>query len=143
MRTLPVNANALTESVLMYTLSFINPGDGSAQAVENDKFDSILNYINYNYASVDMSVKRVAEIFFYNEKYLSMLFSKKTGTKFTDYINKLRIEYAIKLMNNGVQNIAEISSKCGFSDQFYFSKVFKKIMGKAPTEYIKMNSDCL
>ena len=132
----PVNANALTESVLMYTLSFINPDD-FAQIEQNDKFESILNYINYNYTSVDISVKRVAEIFFYNEKYLSSLFVKKTGIKFTDYINRLRIEYSIKQILSGEVNIAEISAKCGYSDQFYFSKVFKKNVGQSPTEYIK------
>lgn len=135
----PVNANALTESVLMYTLSFINT-DNPAQTEQNDKFESILSYINYNYASADMSVKRVAEIFFYNEKYLSSLFVKRTGTKFTDYINRLRIEYSVKQILGGEVNIAELSAKCGYSDQFYFSKVFKKIVGKSPTEYIKKNS---
>ncbi len=136
-RVNPVNANTLTESVLMYTLSFIISNNKSSSNAQKDKFDSILDYINYNYASRDMSIKKVAEIFFYNEKYISSLFVKKTGTKFTDYINKLRIEYAIRLIHNGEANISDISYKCGYSDPFYFSKVFKKITDKSPTAYIK------
>ena len=133
------NANTLTESVLMYTLSFISPDSNSSSNVQTDKFASILNYINYNYASRDISIKKVAEIFFYNEKYISSLFAKKTGVKFTDYINNLRIEYATRLIRNGEVNISNISYKCGYSDPFYFSKVFKKITSKSPTEYIKNN----
>ncbi len=133
------NANTLTESVLMYTLSFINSANSPASKEHKDKFASILDYVNYNYALQDMSIKKVAEIFFYNEKYISSLFIKKTGVKFTDYISKLRIEYASKLIKNGDVNITDISYKCGFSDPLYFSKVFKKNTGKSPTEYIKNN----
>ncbi len=128
------NANVLTESVLMYTLSFF---DTLSSSNKKDKFESILDYINHNYASNDMSIKKVADIFFYNEKYLSSLFLRKTGTKFSQYLNNLRIEYAIKLFKNEERNISLISSKCGFTDQFYFSKVFKKSTGKTPSEYIK------
>ncbi len=134
-----INANTLTESVLMYTLSFINTGNQAHLLEQSDKFNSILEYINHNYTSKDISVKKVADIFFYSEKYLSSLFAKRTGVKFTTYINNLRIKYAIKLIENGQYNVADIASDCGYTDPFYFSKVFKKITGKSPTEYIKNN----
>ena len=134
-----INANALTESVLMYTLSYINNSDSSALAKQTDKFDSILEYIRHNYTSKDISIKKIADIFFYNEKYLSALFVKKTGVKFTEHLNNLRIEYAKELMKNREMSISDISFECGFTDPFYFSKVFKKITDNSPTEYVKNN----
>jgi len=131
------NANVLTESVLMYTLSFIDTSSSSNKEYKKDTFESILDYINHNYTSNDMSIKKLANIFFYNEKYLSSLFMKKTGVKFSQYLNNLRIQYAITLFKNEKTNISLISNKCGFADQFYFSKVFKKNTGKTPSEYIK------
>lgn len=135
------NANVLTESVLMYTLSFIDTISSNNKDCKKEKFESILDYINHNYTSNDMSIKKVADIFFYNEKYLSSLFAKKTGMKFSQYLNNLRVQYAIKLFKNGETSISLISSKCGFTDQFYFSKVFKKNTGKTPSEYIKSISN--
>ncbi len=134
----PGNANVLTESVLMYTLSFLDNLSSSNKEYKKDKFESILDYINHNYASNDMSLKKVADIFFYNEKYLSSLFIKRTGLRFSQYLNNLRIQFATKLFKNGETNISTISNKCGFTDQFYFSKVFKKNTNKTPSEYIKM-----
>ncbi|MBO5454118.1 MAG: helix-turn-helix transcriptional regulator [Clostridia bacterium] len=131
------NANILTESVLMYTLSFIDSTENVSVEEKKDKFDSILEYVNHNYTSKDMSIKKVADIFFYSEKYLSSLFVKKTKLKFSQYLNNLRISYAVKLFNKGEKNISEVAYKCGYTDQFYFSKVFKKYNGKTPSEYIK------
>lgn len=135
------NANVLTESVFMYTLSFIDTLNPHNKYNKKDKFESILDYINHNYNSNDMSIKKISDIFFYNEKYLSSLFMKKTGMKFSQYLNKLRIQYATELFKNGETNILEISAKCGYTDQFYFSKVFKKITKITPSEYIKTISN--
>ena len=131
------NANILTESVLMYTLSFIGSTEKASKDAKKDKFDSILEYVNHNYTSKDMSLKKVAEIFFYSEKYLSSLFVKKTNLKFSQYLNNLRISYAVKLFSKGEKNISEVAYKCGYTDQFYFSKVFKKYSGKTPSEHKK------
>lgn len=132
------NANMIAESVLMHTLSFIDNKNTSA-AQSRDKFESVMEYVTHNYASKDMSVKKVADIFFYSEKYFSSLFSKKTGTKFSHYLNDLRVGYAVKLLSDGNTNITEVADKCGYADQFYFSKVFKKYIGISPSEYAASN----
>ena len=136
-RVNPRNANSLTESVFLYTLSYIDKGNENENINNSEKFESILKYVNYNFTSRDMSVKKVADIFFYSEKYLSSLFIKKTGVKFTQFVNDLRIKYAIKLIKGNNSSISGIAYKSGFNDPLYFSKVFKKGTGKTPTEFIK------
>lgn len=132
-----VNATALTESVFMYTLSFINNTDTKT----SDKFESILEYIDSNCSDCNISLKKVADIFFYSEKYLSSLFAKKMNIRFTEYLNEKRIKKAMRLIEGNDKIISEIAAKCGFSDPFYFSKVFKKITGITPTAYIKEKSN--
>lgn len=136
-RVTPANANVLTESVLMYSLSFINNTEQKGKSKHTDKFNYIIEYIDNNYTQPDISIKKIADIFFYSDKYFSSLFKKKMDVKFTDYVNSLRIQHSLKLIEEGITSISELASKCGYSDSFYFSKVFKKITGKSPTEYTK------
>ena len=135
-RIKPSNANTLTESVLLYTFSFIDGNRNERYEKIKDKFDSILDYLSLNCTSTDISLKKVADLFFYTEKHLSHLFVKKTGKKFTQYISELRIQYAVRLIKEGDLTLDEIAGRCGFRDKFYFSKVFKKIIGQTPTAYL-------
>jgi len=132
-RVNPTNATTLTESVLLYSLSFIGSADTSAQ--QKNKFDSILSYIDDNFTDPTLSVKKLADIYFYSEKYLSSLFVKKKGVKLTEYLNKKRISYAEKLILEESDSVSRVALKCGFTDPLYFSKVFKKYTGVSPCEY--------
>lgn len=136
-RVTPVNATALTESVLLYTLSFI--GSSSSGTLQKNRFDSILSYVNENFTDPTLSVKKLADIYFYSEKYLSSLFVKKMGVKLTEYVSKLRITRAEELIQSGYTSVSHISTVCGFTDPLYFSKVFKKYNRVSPGEYIKNN----
>ena len=131
------NALYITESVFMYTLSYLTAEESSA---DDRSLAAILSYMQENLGNPEMSLRTVAGIFFYSEKYFSYLFREKTGIKFTDYLNDLRIRFALRLIGEGVESIAELSSVCGFMNACYFSKVFKKIVGKSPTAYIREGS---
>ena len=105
--------------------------------VEENSFEYIIEFINQNLSDESLSLKKVAGIFFYNEKYLSMLFKKNMRITFSKYVNNIRIEYAYKLINDGNNSIKNIAKLSGFSDSSYFSKVFKNFTGVSPLEYIK------
>lgn len=130
------NANTLTESVLMYTLSYVANFDKKEKQKTKDKFDIILDYVNHNFTSSDISLGKIGDIFYYTEKHLSYLFVSKMGVKFTKYVNDLRIHYAKRLIECGAKNVTELAFKCGYTDRYYFSKIFKKNTGLTPTEYI-------
>lgn len=131
----PTNAHALTESVLLYSLSYL-PSSHEART-DNGRFDSILNYIAEHYSDFTLSLKKIADIHFYSEKYLSSLFKKNMGKNFTEYLNEYRIAHAVAIIRDGDNTISGIAAKCGYSDPLYFSKVFKKAIGIPPSEYIK------
>lgn len=129
------NAGVLTESVLLYTLSFLSDSGLGKDRTNVPRFESILDYVNRNFADPQLSVRRVADIFFYNEKYLSSLFLRNTGVRFTEYLTKLRMEHGVKLLKAGRMPVAQLAAECGFSDPLYFSKVFKKHTGYTPSEF--------
>ncbi|MCM2533822.1 AraC family transcriptional regulator [Neobacillus pocheonensis] len=68
---------------------------------------------------------------------LSRQFKKETGQTITEYINKLRIKEALKIMENENMSITDIAQMVGFNDVNYFTKVFKKFNGFTPSEYRK------
>ena len=84
-----------------------------------------------------VSLKKLAGLFSYTEKYISHLFKKKMNVGFNYYLNNLRLQYAHELIAQNVHSVSEIAILCGFSDPLYFSKVFKKRVGYTPTEYMK------
>ena len=132
------NANILTESVLLYTLSYISEKDKGIQKIKNSEqlFDVILDYVNTHYREADITLRSVANIFSYTEKYLSHFFKNKKGMGFNEYVGELRLQHAYRLMEGGCVTVSEIAAKCGFADPLYFSKFFKKKTGVSPSEYI-------
>ena len=52
-----------------------------------------------------------------------------------EYISDLRIHYAKRLLKSGCSNISEVAARCGYTDRFYFSKIFKRETGQTPKEY--------
>lgn len=134
------NANALTESVFMYTLSYLNSADSQQDPSATDKFQLILDFIRNHYQDPDLSLKRVASLFFYNEKYFSSLFKQKTQVNFSQYLNDLRIQQAIGHIKGGICSISQLAALCGFADPLYFTKVFKKCTGQSPTAFMKSKS---
>lgn len=85
--------------------------------------------------TADLTLKAQAELLKVNASYLSSLFKKETGMTLTEYVNRKRVEHAIFLLNSTSMQIQTIAEYCGIPDVNYFTKMFKKIIGKTPKEY--------
>ncbi|MCB2307901.1 response regulator [Clostridium estertheticum] len=92
-------------------------------------------YIDTNYNVNDLSLGDVADKFNLSSSYLSKLLKKEAGLSFIDYLTKYRINKSICMMDDPKYKIYEIAEAVGYSNQYYFCKAFKKVMGFAPTEY--------
>ena len=127
------NANILTESVLLYTLSFLGNGSGEGPKTKTSSaLENITRYIDDHYTDPDLSLKEVAGIFAYTDKYLSRMFKRYMHINWSIYLNRLRIQHAVKLLDSGHRDLSAIALACGYRDPVYFSKVFKKMMGYTP-----------
>ncbi len=106
---------------------------------KNHIVENVKKYIK-EHIHEKLSLNSVSEIFNISPNYLSVLFSKYNDVGFTDYINQCKIEVAEKMLLEGDYKIYEISDTLGFESAFYFSRVFKKITGVSPRNYVTGNS---
>ena len=81
-----------------------------------------------------LSVSDIARLCNAGEVNLKKIFSKYSGMGIMTYFNKMKITEALKMLENGF-NINETSAALGFSNQNYFSTVFKRITGHPPSYY--------
>lgn len=94
----------------------------------------IISYVKEN-LSGDLSISNAASVIHISESYFSHLFKNEMGVSFIDYVNKLRIEKAIKLLTETEMNVNEIAYEVGINSPNYFSILFKKITKYSPNEY--------
>jgi two-component system response regulator YesN len=83
----------------------------------------------------DVSLVKLAEMVHMNPAYLSTLFKSRIGITITDFLLSVRMEHAKKLLTETNLKIWEVSNQSGYSDQRYFSSVFKKHFGLTAGEY--------
>ena len=83
----------------------------------------------------DLSLSSQAILLNVTPNYLSTVFKKETGHTLTEYVTGKRIEHAVFLLNSTNMQIQTIAQYCGIPDICYFTKTFKKYIGKSPTEY--------
>ncbi|QHT59397.1 AraC family transcriptional regulator [Paenibacillus lycopersici] len=96
--------------------------------------DRAKQYIRQHFAR-ELSLEEVAESVHLNQFYFSKVFKQHVGETFIDYLTGLRIERAKQLIEEDVLSLKEVSYQVGYKDPNYFSRVFKKVTGAAPSEY--------
>lgn len=69
--------------------------------------------------------------------HFSAQFKARTGRSPMDYLIHLRIQRACQYLHHGDMRVSDIAHKVGYEDLFYFSRIFKKIMGVSPINYRK------
>lgn len=106
---------------------------------QNHKEQVVKNVQDYVRRNLDskLSLNQVADIFNFSPNYLSHLFSKTAKVNFVEYVTESKIAAAKEMMRRGEGRIYEISQKLGYESAFYFSKVFKKVEGVSPREYMQ------
>ena len=72
-----------------------------------------------------------------NPVYCGALFSQETGQTILQYTNRLRITKAKELLHFTNDSVSEIAAEVGIEDLYYFSRLFKKLVGMSPSEYRK------
>lgn len=99
-------------------------------------FDEIEKYMK-NHLSEDMTIKELSLKFDIPESTLSVLFKKHSGRGPIDFFTSLRMQEAEKLLRESSLYVYQVAERLGYSDQYYFSRVFTKYAGESPREYRK------
>ena len=101
---------------------------------KNHVIDSAVSFIVDNY-SQSVGLQEAANHLGVSESHLSRLFKEVTGLNFLQYLNAYRINKSIEAMDDPKKNIAEIATSCGFPTPGYYAKIFKRFLGKTPTQF--------
>lgn len=98
----------------------------------------ILDYFHTHYEE-DIFIGEVADMFQIDRRRIAYLFEKITGMTPVQYLMHYRISRAKELLTVSDLTIAKVSEAVGYQDNFYFSRVFKKLMHMSPSQYRKQN----
>lgn len=113
----------------------INFVQNKHNAVTRNSIEKAKEFIHQNYMNSELNLKSVAESVHISPGYFSQLFKQVTGKTCIEYLTKVRIDAAKKLLKETTLKAYEIADKVGFNDSQYFSTCFKKLIGVPPTEY--------
>ena len=122
--------------VQYYSDGFEN--DGIKRNAHYKSIERTLLYINEN-ISEKITLEELAQIANMSKTSYSVAFKKATGMTVWEYLLNVRVELASSYLieNKDNFNVTEIALMCGFNNAAHFSKTFKKIKGKAPSDYKK------
>lgn len=101
-----------------------------------------LDYMGQNYMH-PIHLDDVAEQAGLSPNYFSNVFRQEMGCSFRHYLNQLRVEHSQVLLLSPELSILQICNMCGFEDQSYFIKVFRKYTGTTPSRFRAQRSRIL
>lgn len=91
-----------------------------------------------HFAESDFSLKKLTRLLGYDYGYLSKYFFRKTGMKYTFYLNQRRIARAVELLQSSqIDNIGDVAFGCGYNCVRSFNRNFREIEGQTPREYLR------
>lgn len=107
------------------------------QLPENLSLIALLHEIQQHYRTV--TLKSLAEKFYFTEEHLSRLIKKATGKNFSALLRETRISQAKLLVTRTELSMEQIGEMVGYSDASSFTKAFKSCVGQSPAQYRKQN----
>ncbi len=106
---------------------------------ENRPIRLVRQYVSEHYRE-PLTLEQVSAVAELSPAYLSTVFKKDTGMTFLEYLSKIRMEAAKRLLKETNRTVADICGLVGYNDVRYFTKTFTKYSGLKPNEYRKLYS---
>ena len=113
--------------------------EASSESTNSERVNSIkevLDYISDNYYN-NISLDTLAHIAGMNPKYFCRYFRSMTERTPIDYLNYYRVECSCEMLSTRDISIKEAAISCGFNDESYFIKTFRKYKGITPKQFMK------
>ncbi len=133
-KTILLNEGVLNPSELRVFVRSLAAGRPILPPYTGAIVKNAIRYMNVHLASA-ISRWKLAEAVNVSEDYLTRVFRKELGMSPWDYLTRLRVHAASLLLRGGSDSVRIIAAKCGFQDQAYFCRVFKKVTGCSPSVF--------
>jgi AraC-like DNA-binding protein len=134
----PRRASALGYEFMMSLLDEVVP-DAAFGNTRDEQPPFIRKVVKYALANAGnpIGVEDLAKVAGIGRFHFSRLFSKWYGMPPSEFLRDIRVEKAVRLLQTERLTIKEVAARCGYSDDSYFCKVFKKEMGVSPEAFRK------
>ncbi len=106
----------------------------STEALHRDIVHKAMAYMK-THATQDLRLEEVAMQSFVSKHHFSRLFHEVTGVRFSEHVQQLRIEEAIRLLQSGQDKVADVALACGFHDLKHFYAIFRRHTGRTPGDF--------
>ena len=104
--------------------------------MENTVFSDCVRYMETGFQDPTLDVQAICDRFFISASGLQRTFRTCFGISPKQYLTRLRMNRALELLAQGRLSVKEIAVSCGFTDEKYFSRAFKKKYGYPPSHYL-------
>jgi len=134
----------LMECLFLLLIRALQDQPQESKKAMNNAVQSSIQYLHQNYKE-NPSLTLTASIVNLNPDYFAHRFRKETGETYTEYLTKLKLEHAKKLLLSSGLSVTEICFASGFTSLSNFMKVFKKHTGHSPRQYARhgiTNAQC-
>ncbi|MEN6564561.1 MAG: DeoD-type purine-nucleoside phosphorylase [Christensenella sp.] len=116
----------------------LTPSEGrqADEELHSWRVAAVADYIS-THLSNPITIDELCALTGTSRSHLSMVFKEETGYSITQYVNRRRVEISCGMLRTTNVPVIEIALSCGFDDQSYFNRVFRKVKGVSPTKYRK------
>ncbi len=129
------NIQALT-SIACESIQALNMSPKAQTHIKEARLtENIKQYIAEHLDDINLNVERLGIVFELNANYLSKIFKQQTGELLKDYILKIRMKEAKRLLTTTNEKIADIAKKVGYTEITSFNRRFKSVTGVSPSQY--------
>lgn len=101
---------------------------------QNKHVTNVVKYM-YNHLNENLTLDQIVEEFELSKSYLNAVFQKYTKHAPMDFFIRLKMKRACELLRSTDTYVYEVAQRLGYSDQYYFSRIFKRVVGMSPREY--------
>ncbi|MDR1046446.1 MAG: response regulator [Treponema sp.] len=130
------NYEDLRESLLYILGKLLPEEEQPINKIDTPEFFSLIEEYLKSHLAKTISLQQLCIRFGISQTYMSRLFRKYKSQSFIDYLTHIRIEKAKEILSDGTTLIKDTAAMTGFTDQFYFSRVFKSLTGQSPSDFI-------
>lgn len=132
-----------TSSLLHHYLASMRYLTQFRKATTKENDDILEAALHFLHENIERKVKMddITHYVGYSASHFSALFKCRMGCSPFNYFNRIKVEYACKLLSETDMKINQISLKIGIDDSLYFSRLFSRIIGVSPREYRKKIKD--
>ncbi|WP_424768508.1 AraC family transcriptional regulator [Paenibacillus sp. sgz302251] len=137
----PAYYELMAEALLMEALIGLNQelDRGAISSDKHRRVDSMKQFVQTHYRE-KVTKEELGDVIKTTPNYAAALFKNVTNQTISEYVHQTRMKTAIYMLTESQLTVAEISDYLGYSDASYFHRVFKRSMGKSPSDYLQERS---